>query len=160
MSDIITDYQKWKRQGEDLKVQAKQATVRELLSEEVQIAQEYRSDFGAVLKPPTPITAFRYKSLAKSNQKKTAAKQKSGTKSDRVPTAVPPGAKVNPKLTGLQKRLATTKKKLDEPKRPENQPGRLKTESARLRTSFVWPALPNRVRTVISVADSTTDIRP
>lgn len=42
MSDIITDYQKWKRQGEDLRVQAKQATearFRELLSEEVQIGR-------------------------------------------------------------------------------------------------------------------------
>ena len=120
MSDIITDYQKWKRQGEDLRVQAKQAMearFREILSEAVELAQEYRADFGAVLKPPSPITAFRYKASAKSKVRKTVAKQKPATKSDRSTAApLPPGAKVNPKLTGLQKRLATTKKKLDDAK--------------------------------------------
>jgi len=44
MSDVITEYQKWKQQGDDLRVQAKQAMetrYRELLSEAVQIAEEY-----------------------------------------------------------------------------------------------------------------------
>jgi hypothetical protein len=66
---VITEYQKWKQQGDDLRVQAKQAMetrYRELLSEAVHIAEEYRADFGAPLKPPSPITAFRYKASAKS----------------------------------------------------------------------------------------------
>jgi hypothetical protein len=117
MSDIITDYQKWKRQGEDLRVQAKQAMegrFRELLSEAVQIAHEYRADFGAILKPPAPITAFRYKASAKSKAKKMTTKQKPVLKNDRgTAAAMPAAAKPNPKVTGLQKRLSTAKKKLD-----------------------------------------------
>jgi hypothetical protein len=87
---------------------------REILSEAVQIAQEYRADFGGVLKPPSPITAFRYKPSSKSKTKKTAAKQKPATKNDRG--TAPAGAKPNPKVTGLQKRLATAQKKLDDAK--------------------------------------------
>jgi hypothetical protein len=120
MSDAITEYQKWKQQGEDLRVQAKQAMetrFRELLSEAVQIAEEYRADFGAPLKPPSAITAFRYKAAARSRAKKTAAKQKPAPKNERgTPAPAAPGAKPNPKIPGLQKRLATTKKKLDEAK--------------------------------------------
>ena len=50
MNNVISEYQKWKQQGEDLRVQAKQAMesrFRELFAEAVQIAEEYRSDFGA-----------------------------------------------------------------------------------------------------------------
>ena len=119
MSDVISEYQKWKQQGEDLRVQAKQAMetrYRELLSEAVQIAEEYRADFGAPLKPPSPITAFRYKASAKSKARKTAVKR-SNTKNPRgVPQPAPSAAKPNPKIVGLQKRLATAKKKLDEAK--------------------------------------------
>jgi hypothetical protein len=117
MSDVITEYQKWKRQGDDLRVQAKEAMesrFRELLSEAVQIAEEYRADFGAPLKPSVPITAFRYKASARPKAKKVAVKHKPATKSARVtpaPTAV--AAKPNPQVTGLQKRLAAAKKKLD-----------------------------------------------
>jgi hypothetical protein len=118
MSDVITEYQKWKQQGEDLRVQAKQAMetrYRELLSEAVQIAEEYRADFGAPLKPPSPITAFRYKASAKSKAKK--AIKRSTTKNLRgVPQPAPSAAKPNPKIVGLQKRLAAAKKKLDEAK--------------------------------------------
>ena len=118
MSDVITEYKKWKQQGEDLRVQAKQAMetrYRELLSEAVQIAEEYRADFGAPLKPPSPITAFRYKASAKSKAKK--AIKRSTTKNLRgVPQPAPSAAKPNPKIVGLQKRLATAKKKLDEAK--------------------------------------------
>ena len=116
MSDVITDYQKWKQQGEDLRVQAKRAMesrYQELLTEAVHIAEEYRADFGAPLKPSSPITAFRYKASSRSKAKKTAAKQKPTTK---TPAPVVPAAKPNPKVTGLQKRLATAKKKLDEAK--------------------------------------------
>ena len=46
MADVISDYQKWKQQGENLKTQAKQAMearFRELLSEAATIAEEYRA---------------------------------------------------------------------------------------------------------------------
>jgi hypothetical protein len=113
MPDIINEYQKWKQQGEDLRVQAKHAMenrFRDLLSEAVQIADEYRADFGAVLKPPPSVTAFRYKANAKLKTRKPAAKPK--------PAAAepPPPAKPNPKVSRLQKRLATAKKKLEDAK--------------------------------------------
>ena len=75
MPDIINEYQKWKQQGEDLRVQAKNAMenrFRDLLSEAVHISEEYRTDFGAVLKPPPAVTAFRYKASAKPKAKKPA----------------------------------------------------------------------------------------
>ena len=68
MSDVISDYQRWKQQGEDLRTKARQAMesrFRELLLEAIKIAQEYRSDFGGVLKPPPSVTAFRYKAGSK-----------------------------------------------------------------------------------------------
>ena len=49
MADAISEYQKWKQQGENLKMQAKQAIesrFRELLTEAVSLAEEYRADFG------------------------------------------------------------------------------------------------------------------
>jgi hypothetical protein len=111
MTDIIMDYQKWKQQGENLRVQARQAMesrFRELLAEAVQIAEEYRSDFGSALKAPPQVTAFRYKSGPKAKGKKPASKQ--------APPRVEVPAKVNPKVAGLQKRLATAKKKLEDAK--------------------------------------------
>src|SRR5436190_17266744 len=108
MTDVITDYQKWKQQGENLRVQAKSAMesrFRELLAEAVRIAEEYRADFGSALKPPVQVTAFRYKASAKAKAKKPAAK-----------AAEPPVSKPNPKIAGLQKKLATAKKKLEDAK--------------------------------------------
>jgi hypothetical protein len=94
-----------------------EARFREILSEAVQIAQEYRSDFGGVLKPPSPVTAFRYKPSAKSKTKKTATKEKPAAKNGRgTAAAVTPAVKPTPKVTGLQKRLVTAKKKLDDAK--------------------------------------------
>ena len=61
--DAISEYQKWKQQGESLRAQAKQAMesrFRDLLIEAAQIAQEYQRDFGQSLKPPATITTFRY----------------------------------------------------------------------------------------------------
>jgi hypothetical protein len=113
MNDVITEYQKWKQQGEDLRVQAKQAMetrYRELLSEAMRIAEEYRADFAAPLKPASPITAFRYKAPARSKAKKPAAKKVT------VSQPAPVAAKPNGKIVGLQKRLATAKKKLDDAK--------------------------------------------
>ena len=120
MPDIINEYQKWKQQGEDLRVQAKHAMesrFRDLLTEAVRIADEYRADFGAALKPPPAVTAFRYKATAKLKAKKPAGKAKPPAASERpTPKPEPPAAKPNPKVTGLQKRLATAKKKLEDAK--------------------------------------------
>jgi hypothetical protein len=114
MSDVISDYQRWKQQGENLRAQAKQAMesrFRELLTEAAHIAEEYRADFGGSLKPSSPITAFRYKASAKSKAKKHVTKPKA------APAAPPPpAAKPDPRVTALQKKLATAKKKLDEAK--------------------------------------------
>jgi len=111
MSDIISDYQKWKEQGEGLRVQARQAMearFRTLLTEAAQIADEYRADFGAQLKPPPQITAFRYKNGSKP--------KKAGTKKAAPPPAPAAPAKPNPKVTALEKRIASAKKKLDDAK--------------------------------------------
>ena len=115
MPDIINEYQKWKQQGEDLRIQAKQAMenrFRDLLSEAVHIAEEYRTDFGAALKPPPAVTAFRYKASTKPKAKKPAAKANPAAAKPEPPAA----AKPNPKVTGLQKRLVTAKKKLEDAK--------------------------------------------
>ena len=119
MNNIISEYQKWKQQGEDLRVQAKEAMearFRELLLEAVRIAEEYRSDFSVALKPPPAVTAFRYKATAKAKAKKHV-KAKVAAKPERAaPKVEAPPAKPDKKMLGLQKRLATAKKKLDEAK--------------------------------------------
>ena len=106
MSDIISDYQKWKHQGEDLRVKAKaamQSRFGELLLEAAKVAEEYRSDFGGVLKPPASVTSFRYKA---------------GKAARKIPVAVvkkvdPAPLKPTRKVLGLEQRLATAKKKLE-----------------------------------------------
>jgi hypothetical protein len=117
MPDVITEYQKWKQQGEDLRVQARQAMetrFRDLLTEAVHIAEMYKSDFGPALKPPPAITSFRYKAAAKGKAKKVA---KPAAKPAPVVTAAPAApAKANPKVAGLQKKLATARKKLEDAK--------------------------------------------
>ena len=117
MTDIISEYQKWKQQGEDIRTKAKHAMesrFRELLSEAISIAEEYRADFGGPLKPPSPVTAFRYKAPAHSKGKK-GAKAKPAAKAAPV-APPPPELKPNPKVAGLQKRLATARKKLEDAK--------------------------------------------
>lgn len=120
MSDVISEYQRWKEQGEDLRAKAKHAMesrFRELLSGAVQIAEEYRADFGGPLKPPPPVTSFRYKASAKAKGKKAAKpKAASATAAKVEPTPPAPAAKPNKKVEGLQKRLATAKKKFDDAK--------------------------------------------
>ncbi|MBI4874010.1 MAG: hypothetical protein HY822_05180 [Acidobacteria bacterium] len=112
MSDVISEYRKWKQQAEDLRAKAKQAMearFRDLLSEAIKIAGEYRADFGAALKPPPAVTAFRYKAGAKRPGKPRAA-----TKPAQVePKAEQPAAKPGLKIVRLQKRLDTAKKKLE-----------------------------------------------
>ncbi len=117
MDNVINDYQKWKQQGEALRVQARQAMearFRQLLSEAAQIAQEYHADFGGALKPPPASTAFRFKAAARGKAKK-AAKPASKTPASKTPAPPPPAApaKPNPKVASLEKRLATARRKLD-----------------------------------------------
>jgi hypothetical protein len=118
MADVISDYQKWKQQGETLKLQAKQAMesrFRELLTEAASVAEEYRADFGAPLKPPPPVIAFRYKTSTKAKSRK-APGQPHATKTRDAAPPEPKEPKPNPKITGLQKQLATARKKLDDAK--------------------------------------------
>src|SRR5438874_13808994 len=110
MTDVISQYKKWKEQGESLRGQAKQAMesrFRELLSEAVRIAEEYRADFGVPLKPGAPVTMFRYKASAKPRARKAGKKPA-------APTPEPEtAAKPDPKMARLQKRLATAKQNLE-----------------------------------------------
>lgn len=112
MDNVITEYQKWKEQGESLRAKAKlamESRFREILSEAVEIAHLYRQDFGAALKPPTVVTSFKFKTNVKAKSKKPAAKQ---TK----PAAAAPKAELkadNPQLTAMRKKLELTKKKLE-----------------------------------------------
>jgi hypothetical protein len=102
--DAITEYQKWKQQGESLRLQAKQAMetrFRDLLLEAAQIAQEYHRDFGGALKPPASITTFRYKTTAGKKAKKPAAVTKVAAKP------------ADPKIVSLEKRRAQLQKKLE-----------------------------------------------
>jgi len=109
--DVISEYQRWKQQGEDLRAQARQAMearFRDLLTEAARIAQEYRADFGGPIKPPASVTSFRYKTGAKPKAKK-APESKPAAK----PAPAPPPAKPDRKTLGLQKRLETARKKLE-----------------------------------------------
>jgi len=119
MNDVINEYQKWKQQGEDLRIQAKTAMetrFRELLSEAVNIAEMYKADFGAALKLPATVTAFRFKASAKPKAKKAAPKGKSAPAAVAPPKAEVSAAKPNPKVAGLQKKLVAARKKLDDAK--------------------------------------------
>jgi hypothetical protein len=120
MTDVITEYQKWKSQGEELRAKAKlamEARFRDLLLEAVKVAEEYKTDFGGVLKPPPAVATFRYKA-GKVKKAAPAAKPGPGaSKKAEAPTApekkpLPP-AKPDRKFLGLQKRLETAKKKLE-----------------------------------------------
>jgi len=106
MDDVIQQYRKWKEQGEGLRGKAKQAMEErfaELLVEAVRISEDFKRDFGAVLKPPAVVTAFRFKQGAKAKPRKKA------------PAPAPaPAAPVNDhKTAALQKKLAAAKKKLE-----------------------------------------------
>jgi hypothetical protein len=117
MPDVIIEYQKWKQQGENLRTQAKEAMesrFRELLTEAVRIAEEYRADFGAPLKPPPTVTAFRYKPSGKAKSKKSAKPH--AAKTPEPARVEPKEQKTDPKVAALQKRLAAAKKKLEDAK--------------------------------------------
>ncbi len=109
MKDVISEYHRWKQQGEGLRAEAMRAMetrYRDLLTEAIQIAEEYRADFGVGLKLPAGVTQFEYKA-AGSKKPKAAL----------VPTApapaVIPAAPPDPKLGQLEKRLAAAQKKLE-----------------------------------------------
>ena len=121
MSDPISEYLRWKQQGQDLRSNAKQAIevrFRELLIEAVHLAEEYKSDFGKALTPPPVVTTFRYKVGAKRPATKAAGKKSA---IPALPAAVakataPPAVKVDPAIAALTKRLAAAKVKLESAK--------------------------------------------
>ena len=64
MSDVISEYVRWKQKGEALRAKARQAMearFRDLLLEAVNIAEDYKADFGGTLKPPprSPLSGTR-----------------------------------------------------------------------------------------------------
>ena len=112
MSDVISDYQRWKLQGENLRAKAKEAMesrFRDLLSEAIRIAGEYRADFGGALKPPPAVTAFRYKAGARRPGKPKATSKVARVESKAEQSA----AKPDPKVARLQKRWDAARKKLE-----------------------------------------------
>ena len=109
MENILSEYQKWKQQGEALRSQAKQAMearFHELLGEAVRLARDYQADFGTALKPPADVTEFRFKAGA-------GAVRKPAVKTAPEPLEPPAPAAPNPKIPGLEKKLATAKAKVD-----------------------------------------------
>lgn len=111
MSDPIAEYHQWKRQGGDLRTRARQAMearFKELLTEAVQLAEEYRADFGSTLTPPASITAFKFKAGTKKAAKKSAPTAKAPAPAP----PPPPAAKPNPQIKALEKQLAAARKKL------------------------------------------------
>lgn len=120
MNDDISEYRRWKQQGEALRARAKQSLetrFRECLLEAVQIAEEYRDDFGAPLKPPPAITAFRYKSSPKKGARKPLKASPSKAIAPKADAKTEPQPKVDtrpdPKVAELQKKLAAARKKLE-----------------------------------------------
>ena len=107
MTDPIAEYLQWKKQGGELRAKAKQAIearFRELLTEAVHLAEEYRSDFGVALTPPASVTSFKFKAGAKKAVKKASP----------VPVAAAPVTKKpDPKTAALEKQLAAARKKLE-----------------------------------------------
>lgn len=117
MSDPIAEYLQWKKQGGDLRAKAKQAIearFRELLTEAVQLAEEYRTDFGVVLAPPAAVTSFKFKAGGKKPVKKAApAAAAPAAAPVAVKAPAPVAAKADPKIAGLEKQLAAARKKLE-----------------------------------------------
>ena len=109
MKDVIAEYHHWKAQGEGLRTEAMRAMesrYRELLTEAVQIAEEYRADFGVALKLPAGVAAFEFKAGGAKKAKPTAPVAV-------APTPAPPPTAPNPKLGPLERRLAVARKKFE-----------------------------------------------
>jgi hypothetical protein len=112
MSDPIAEYLQWKKQGGELRSRAKQAIearFRELLTEAVQLAEEYRADFGVVLAPPAAVTSFKFKAGGKKPVKKAAPAPAAAPVVVKAAAAV----KADPKIATLERQLAAARKKLD-----------------------------------------------
>lgn len=75
---------------------------KELLTEAAQIAVDYQTDFGAVLKPPPQVMVFKAKT--------GAAKPKAKAPVVDIKPATPAAG---PKVAALERKLATARKKLD-----------------------------------------------
>jgi hypothetical protein len=107
MKDVISEYHRWKQQGEGLRAEAMRAMetrYRDLLTEAIQIAEEYRADFGVGLKLPAGVTQFEYKTAGGKKPKPPAP----------APVPAPAAAApADPKLGPLEKRLAAAQKKLE-----------------------------------------------
>jgi hypothetical protein len=107
MKDVISEYHRWKQQGEGLRAEAMRAMetrYRDLLTEAIQIAEEYRADFGVGLKLPAGVIQFEYKSAGGKKPKAPAP----------APVPAPAAAApADPKLGPLEKRLAAAQKKLE-----------------------------------------------
>ena len=84
--------------------QAMEVRFKELLTEAAQIASDYHTDFGGVLKPPAVVTAFKTRAGVKG---KVASKPVVAS----AATAAVPAA--GPKVAALERKLATAKKKLE-----------------------------------------------
>ena len=84
---------------------------RELLTEAVAIADKYRADFGGPRSPPPAVTAFKFKTSAKPKAKKGGSPPRRKRLRPHPPRKLPMGPKLDPKVAGLQKQLATAKKK-------------------------------------------------
>ena len=116
MADIISDYQKWKQQGEDLKTKAKQvmeSRFRELADGGGVHCRGVPHRLRRTAEAAPTVTTFRFKASAKAKLKK-ASKQHAKT-----PEITHPESKdqnPDPKLARLQRRLATVKKKLEDAK--------------------------------------------
>jgi hypothetical protein len=122
MDIVITEYQKWKEQGESLRAKAKLAMetrFREILAEAVDIAMLYRQDFGAALKPPPSVTAFKFKAGAKAKGKTAVKAAKPGSAPAKAEKAAPKhevkseAKPPNPHLLAMRKKLEQITKKLE-----------------------------------------------
>ena len=142
MNDVINEYQKWKQQGEDLRIQAKTAMetrFRELLSEAVHIAEMYRADFGAALKPPAAVTAFRFKASAKPKAKKVAGKGKPAAAAPRPPSRSRRPRSRIPRSPDCRSAWRRRARSSTTPRPPARRRACWKTRSTRSKTNFGWP---------------------
>ena len=115
MKDVIAEYYHWKAQGEGLRTEAMRAMesrYRELLTEAIQISEEYRADFGVALKLPAGVAAFEFKAGGGGKKAKPIAPVVVAPAPAPAPPSPSPSAP-NPKLGPLERRLAAARKKLE-----------------------------------------------
>lgn len=120
MENILTEYQKWKQQGEALRAEARLAMetrFQQLLTEAVGLARDYQADFGVAIKLPSDVTEFRFKAGTGAAKAGPGAPKNAGrpkaTKTAPEPEPPTAPAPPNPKIPGLEKRLATAVAKVE-----------------------------------------------